>query len=305
MAFEGGGPAALGHQGALEIFHERNLIPQIKYFSGSSSGSFPAAGLACGATVPQLKQLIMSVDLTKFLDDSPGFFKDIYRLFTKYGWYKGDFLEEWYGCVLKEICGKADITFQEAYQKTGNHLTITTVNMTTGQVVYMNHQNTPHLPVKIAVRRSTAIPLFYKPNLEKHSRSQKQPDDYFVDGGLLDNYPIRCFDQILDHSEVVGFKLMSYSEIKDLNNPYIDLEQPSSPNNLGDYVRRFLTMLINRNYKLHVDKVDWQRTVKIDVGSVSSLAFDLSEESKETLLVSGRQAAEKFLAEFSLEEKAH
>ncbi len=53
------------------------------------------------------------------------------------------------------------------------------------QVYSKDHS--PALPVADAVRRSMSIPLFFA--------AVRESDDLFVDGGVLDNYPIRLFDR--------------------------------------------------------------------------------------------------------------
>jgi len=308
LIFEGGGATAFGHQGAVEVFKEHGILPQIKYFAGSSSGSMIAAALACGGDPADLRKIIMETNLNLLLDDSPGIFKDIFRMYNKYGWFKGDFLENWMGQNLKQITGNSEITFKQAYEQTGNYLAITAVDMTTGDLIYMTHESTPDLKVKTAVRRSTSLPVVYKPDItteklgasQRELRSNSSTDSeikrYYVDGGLIENYPINFFDSILAKDQVVGFKLMSRSELTQINNPFIDRINPKPPSGLSNYLLRFLGMMLNRNNKMHVQSQDWIRSVKIDVGDRSSLDFNLNDQAKTELLDCGRGGAEKFLA---------
>jgi len=293
LVFEGGGSTAFGHQGAIEVFHENGLLPQIKYFAGSSSGSMMAAALACKGNPKVIRDLIMETDL-KLLLDKTCFCRDLGRLATKYGWFKGDYLEAWVGEALKRITGNAEITFKEAFELTGNYLAITGVDMTSGDLVYMTHESTPDLTIKRAVRRSTALPLVYKPDIVKEDSMTK----FYVDGGLIENYPIDYFDDRLEIYETVGFKLFSGSELTQINNPFINRVDPRPPRNLQDFLIRFLVMMMNRNKKMHVRSRDWSRSVKVNTGDRSSLDFNLDDDGKRELLNCGRSAAERFLIEW-------
>lgn len=302
IAFEGGGSTGIAHQGGLEVLQEQGLLHSVKYFIGSSAGSFPAAALACNASVSEIKEILSDTDFSKFLDND-NFFKDCYRFYTKFGWYKGDYVEKWYGNVLQKIIGNSDITFLEAYQRTSKTLVITTVDITTGELIYMSRETTPHLQIKKAVRRSTALPLVYKPDIEtikteiieNDETTWKDLDHYYIDGGILDNFPIDYFDKIIKPDHCIGFKLISHSEFSGRTNPYINILAPTAPHNLSNYLMRIMIMMTNQSYRYHVSRKDWDRTVKINIKEHSIINFDMSEEEKEDLINEGRKGVLNYL----------
>lgn len=306
FVFEGGGTTAFGHQGAIDIFEKYNLLHQIKYFIGSSSGAFVAAALACGGTPKETSQLLKTTDFEAFLDDSWGICRDLNRLVRKFGWFRGDYVEKWFGGILKNITGNENITFKEAYDKTENHLTITTTDFTTGEMLFMNYLTTPDLSIKTAIRRTTALPIIFKPDspfedvdiMVDNQVVTKHIQRCYVDGGMLDNYPLYYFDDFLKPEEIVGFKLMTSSELSEVTNPFIDAVNPTYPKNLRDFLMRFLIVIINKNYKLHIPQKDWERTVKIDTENHSPIDFSLDQKDKDFMLKQGRIAAEKFLKDF-------
>lgn len=306
FVFEGGGTTAFGTYGALEVFDEHNLIEQAKYLIGSSSGSFLAGALGCGIKIKDVREMLMQTDFNKFLDDSWGIGRDTYRLFTKFGWYKGDYIEEWFGKALSKWAGSSEITFQEAFDKTGIVVVITTTDMTTGEIVYMNKDNTPNLPIKKAVRRSTSLPFIFKPdyateNVELYEDGAtriQQLKRCYVDGGMIDNYPIYYFDTDVEHQEVVGFKLMTTSELSEVTNPYVDPTDPQPPTSLRDMLLRLIILVMNKNFKIHIPQKDWERTIKIDTENHSSIDFDVSTEDREWMIEQGRKAATQYLQDF-------
>jgi len=301
VIFEGAGTGAFGHAGALREFERVDALRDVKYFIGSSSGGIVAAALSLGADSEMMINILNETDFNKFLDNSFGFIRDTYRLFTKYGWNRGAYIEKWFGEALEKICGNSEITFKEAYEQTGNFLVITTANLTTGFMLYMSHETTPDLPIKRAIRRTTALPLVFKPDapleLFDEDRELKQ---CYVDGGLLNNYPLDYFDDILSSpEEAVGFKIMSSAELNEVTNPYVDVTNPTYPNNIKNFMLRTFIMVINKNFKIHVPEKDWARTVKIDAGTHSSIKFNLTESDKEYLLNQGRVAAQEYLRVFN------
>jgi NTE family protein len=303
FVFEGGGTTAFGHLGALEVFREKGALDQIEYFIGSSSGSLVAASLACGASTSQIANILNETDFTKFLDNSFGIFRDSYRLITKYGWNKGQYIEDWFGESLERIISEqgytipnpSKITFKEAYELTDKYLVITTTNLTTGEILYMNHETTPDLEIKVAVRRSMSLPFIYLPDTTKEDGLKQ----CYVDGGLINNYPIYYFDKYLsDPNQTVGFKLMTSSELSEITNPYVDAYNPTYPKHIGDFMMRFFIMIINQNFKIHIPSKDWDRTVKIDTKDFSVVNFNMTDEEKEFLVEQGKKGASDFFQKF-------
>ena len=72
----------------------------------------------------------------------------------------------------------------------------------------MSHKNYPNLPIKKAIRMSSAIPYYFIPI--------KYNDKLFIDGGTIDNYPIHLFNNNLD--ECIGIYLQENVEYMDINN---------------------------------------------------------------------------------------
>tara|TARA_R100001163_G_C5068418_1_gene208680 strand:- start:8550 stop:9506 length:957 start_codon:yes stop_codon:yes gene_type:complete len=300
LAFQGGGTLGISHVGAIQVFEEKGILDNIKYFVGTSSGAIVATMLSCNADVKRLKEILCEKDFKELQDDSYGVIRDINRFISSYGWYKGDKLEEWYEEALKEFTGDGDITFKQAYEKYGKHLTITTTNMNIGKTVYLSHETSPDMMLRTAIRRSSLIPFVFKADKEQikstvfedNEIKEKIVENYFADGGMLHNYPIQVLDKYLEFDEVVGLKLLSTEDLQKIKIPEI---ASHSTENIIDYIMSFINIIQNQALKLHVEEKDWKRTVKIDVRNISSTDFNLSEEDKKFLLKQGKDAAENFL----------
>lgn len=273
------------------MLHERGELDNLEFVVGSSAGAIVAAALACHANPAFLKAKLMETNFAEFCDDDFGIVRDVHRLFTRYGWYKGDRLAKWVGDALEDLTGHVDVTFAQIKQWYGRYLEITVTDVNSGATLYLNPDTAPNMLVKKAVRRSAMIPLFFQADCEKDALTKVM--HYYVDGGFMHNYPIDRLYLHLPPDQCVGLKLLSSKELHEMKNPYLrDREAP--PPNLLEYMKCIFVMLRNQALRSHVHKADWARTIRIDVEDVSAVDFELSRAQIDKLIANGRAAAEAF-----------
>lgn len=190
LAFEGGGNKGLAYCGAIELLEEIGVYKNIKRFAGSSAGAMTAALLAVGYNSQEIKDFL-SQDLSKiFLDHTCGYFSLLPNLIKGYGWNPGKRIFEWFGEALRERTGDPDITFKEVYDRYNKELCVVVTNLNMMTAEYFHPKTAPDIPVRVAVRMSMAIPgLFQASRYELHGE-----ENTYVDGGVLCNYPINCYD---------------------------------------------------------------------------------------------------------------
>lgn len=295
--------AGIAHVGALEELDEAGEFADVTHVVGSSVGSIVAVAVACRIPLEQVSNEMFAVEFESFRDDSIGYLLDVYRLYREFGWYKGDALERWMDDVLERHTGSRGITFAQAFKRYGVWLEIPTTDMNYPKTVYMSHETHPDLPLAKAVRRSTGIPVYFRVDKERlptdfeaddGTVTVRPVDHYYVDGGLLDNYPIQRLYRHLKPSDVVGVKLMTTLELESMRHSHAT-DQPDPPANFCDFMERILTALRNQALKAHIDERDWQRTIRVDTGNVSATEFALSDEEKRHLVEQGRASAREFL----------
>jgi NTE family protein len=271
-------------------------------FAGASAGSIAAAALSCKIEVDDIADILMNTDFNKFKDDSYGYVRDAWRLINEFGWYKGNALENWFGQILEKYTGDSEIDLQGVHDKYGTTLIIVITDINQGTPIYVSYKTHPKMKVKVAVRRSSSIPIFFKADKEMMNTEvcgddgkicYKDIDHYFIDGGVLDNYPIKQAYKHVPKEQVIGIKLMTTKEIHQLKNPHIP-SNPYPPKNLFNYVILLITMLRSNLLKMHIDDEDWERTIKVDVEDVSATDFGITLEDKRFLLEQGVKAANNF-----------
>jgi NTE family protein len=278
LCFEGGSVKAFAFIGAIRRLEELGILKEIKRVIGSSAGCIFALGIACKISSKEMEEIVSSTDFSKFKDDSYGYVFDIIRVIKHYGICKGDELYNWYSSLLLKFTGKENITFDEMYKKTGIDFVITGTNLTKSRTDYFSHKTTPTLEVRLAMRISTSIPLFFK--------AIELDNDVYVDGGVLNNYPIWYFDKEGDRT--LGLKLMGVDEYKEEDTIEHD---PQDTSNIKNYIESLINSMMYQIEKGYIRKGYWEKSIIIDTGKVSTLEFNLDQNKKNWLVKQGYNSA--------------
>jgi NTE family protein len=295
LVFEGGGVLGIAYVGGIKILEEKGILQSIKNFAGTSSGSMIASLLACKCDINRLESIIRNLDFKRFKDDSFIIIEDIYRFVTEYGWYKGEEFQRIFEDTLEEITGSKNITFQEVYDRYGNELVLVGTNISRKEATYFSRKLYPNMKISDAVRISISIPLFFKSVKFQNIKDEKM--DVYVDGGILDNYPIWVFDNDRPNQQTLGFKLLSTDGIKE---KIIGKPDYKPIDNIMDYMSSLVDTIMYNANRLHIKSDYWDRTVPIPIGTISSVNFDLTDEDKDFLINSGKLATITFF-----EKKMH
>ncbi|MDF2891491.1 MAG: Patatin [Clostridia bacterium] len=318
LIFEGGGVKGIAYVGALSVLEERGILQDIKRVGGTSAGAIVALLLALDYSMQEIKDVLWSMDFNKFLDSSWGVIRNTERLLKEFGWYKGDYFGNWISELVMKKTGRRGTTFRElALLELGRQLYLVGTNLTTGYAEIFSHMHSPDMTLVEGVRISMSIPLFF-------TAVRNKANEVCVDGGALENYPIKLFDRksyIVRYSrsteyynnvnnlmhnnefnsyvfnmETLGFRLDSNKDIK----VFEGLEPPKEKeiDDFFDYIKRLVATLLDSQQNRHLHSDDWQRTVYIDSLGVKATDFKLTEEKKFALVKAGRQGTEKYLLWF-------
>ncbi|KFZ37290.1 patatin [Shewanella mangrovi] len=321
LVFEGGGVKGIAYVGALTILEQRNIMPNIERIGGTSAGAINAVLLGLGYSLDETRRLLWSLDFNQFMDDSWGIVRDSQRLLDEFGWYKGDFFRQWIAELIAAKTGNGESTFADVHAMRATHgfkaLYFVCTNLATSFSEVFSFEHTPTIAIADAVRISMSIPLFF-------AAKRNPQGDVMVDGGLLNNYPIKLFDRscyvdaakcrqtdyyqrlnrqqaasnaaanyIYNH-ETLGFRLDSKEEIAVVQDPSQAVHRQIT--HFFDYTWALIRTVLEAQQNAHLHSDDWARTVYIDTLGVNTTDFDISDELKQALLDSGRQGAEQFLA---------
>ena len=190
LVFEGGGVKGIAYVGALDILEKEGILQNIERVAGTSAGALIAVLVGLRYSSEELKKVLWDLNFQNFLDDTFGYARDIDRLINEYGWYKGDFFRKLMAGYIKDKTGNGEATFKDLWKANKyKDIYLIGADLSTGFSKVFCYEKTPYVKVADAARVSMSIPLFFRA-----VDGINQDGHIYVDGGLLDNYPIKVFD---------------------------------------------------------------------------------------------------------------
>jgi len=188
LVISGGGKKGMAFLGILEGL---NLdLTKLKYLSGSSIGALICASICFGNNIEEMKSFFLNNDLSKLcpvIYDEKSDAKILSSLINKFSVGGDNSMKE----EMKKIFGnKYDyktLTFKKLFNKSGKELHISGSNISSHLPEYFSYKLTPNMLIYDALLISTRVPLIFPP--------VEMNGSYYIDGYILDPFPIRCFDK--------------------------------------------------------------------------------------------------------------
>ncbi len=296
LVLNGGGVLGVAHVGALKRLNELGKF-EYEYYAGSSVGAIIATGMALDASYEFIERLVARVDFNVLLDDTPydANVLDILRLLRKYGWYKGEALKELYRSFIHDLTGNGDITMLEAFNLTGKFLLLTAFRTNDSTTVEITKDTYPHVPVKDALYWSSSYPFLFATepvravDIKHYTSVDPGCDVVFIDGGTLNNYPFDLLAQYTPIETILGLHLSNDKEELLYNNSQrcAVTKLPPPPTNILAHTLVCAEAIRMQAMSSHVSAPIWANTISINVGSLSSTDFNITQETKSRLFQIG------------------
>lgn len=228
------GGAGLGffHAGVVKTLVEHDVLPDV--ISGASAGSI-VAGLVGTRTNEELLEMltpeVIYAGFNKWLE---------WQGFGKDGLFDSTNLEN----ALIELFDLT--TFEEAYKKTGRHMTITVSAADLHQYSrLLNAKTSPNAIITQAVRASCALPIVFSPVQLKAKNQAGEivpyiPNRRFADGSIMADLP---FERL---ARIYGVNHSIVSQINPLSTLFkVSIKHDSS--NLLELSKRYVSKLAKIN----------------------------------------------------------
>ena len=245
LVIAGGGVKIIPVLGVLQYLEENDLLKNITGYYGASAGTIFCLLLLLNYSVSDIRKLILDFDMNKLFEPNI----DIDNFLTNYHVYDQKKLEKvlkllinyklGYDIETKIISNKYEnITLKEIYEKTGKKFTCSVTSLKWRVVKYFDYVSQPDLPIYKIILMSCAIPFIFKP--------VKWQGDLFIDGGLLDNFPMF----IIPVSEIkmtLGIRPLIYLK-----------KQKAKFDNIYDFITSILSIVTcstNETYSYNVIRV--------------------------------------------------
>ncbi len=302
LVFEGGGVRGMAYVGALRVLQERDVLADIQRVGGTSVGAITALLLALGYTPGEMETVLTRLNIGQFNDGRWLFVGGFARTTRRYGWYRGERFERWLETLIARKTGNPNLTFAQLHTLRTDHpgtrdLYVTGTNLTAQQSVVFSHEQTPDMPLKIAVRISMSVPLYFGAVfLDEQNQPVQRPKrggsyQIFVDGGLTANYPIALFDTNgVVNRQTLGLKLERPEQLRP-GQP-ADSIAPYAIHSLTDYVSAFYNYALE-NLNRH-SALDTNRTIYISTEGITPRVRRMTDEQRNSLINSGKRGATLF-----------
>ena len=193
IVLSGGGINSLSFLGAFKAIDESDILDEINTYVGTSAGSMISALLIAGFKHDEIYNFCLKFDFSKTDTEF-----NITNLFEKFGANDGNKVMYVFNRLLLEKGFNSDTTLKSFYEKTKKKLIICATCVNECKVYYFDYINYPDLELWKAIRMSISIPLLFEP--------YKFEDKLFVDGGVVDNFPIQLLKDSLD--ETLGLSII-------------------------------------------------------------------------------------------------
>lgn len=183
LVLSGGSISTIAIVGALSCLEDNGIISckNINKFIGSSAGSIVSLLLCIGYEVKDI--YLISEELTDDYNKNVTFSLDmLFNILDQYGLDDGIFIENWLKNILMKKINSSNPTFLEFAKITGKDLNVCASNISKYEFCVFSVDNTPNVNVVDAIRASISLPFIFKPKIIN--------GEYYVDSGLLNNFPI-------------------------------------------------------------------------------------------------------------------
>jgi NTE family protein len=321
LVLEGGGVKGIGLAGAVLALDQAGY--RFQRVAGTSAGAIAAAIIAAlnktGKPLSKLQDYLQQVQFKQFEAKSHwrkalGGLGDAQQLLLHMGLYDGDYLIDWLDGVLTDIGGPryfgdlrlddpgADAKWTDRQRYS---LVVHTSDVTRGKLVrlpwdYVNYGlDADHQRIVDAVRASMSIPFFFTPVSVRAAAVTSPPADMaspagrvtWVDGGLLDNFPLDVFDRT-DGAPArwptIGIKLSARQTSIGAGR--------GTDSVVSEAIACLETVLDNAGrYYVPPDKA--VQTIFVDNAGIKATDFGITPEQQQKLFENGQNAARKWLAQ--------
>lgn len=267
IVVSGGSIKGISHIGAIKTLIENELIivKEIKSIAGASVGAPFGLLLILGFSIDEIWEFIYNLNFSKMVKP------DFMMIFKKCGVETGNIIYDLFENILFVKTGIKNINFLQLFEITKIHYIAVGSCLTTKEIVYYDHINTPDFKVAMAIRISISMPGFFIP-VEIDNKK-------YVDGAILNNYPMNLFKDKLD--ETIGILIYS-----DYDTDYKYPEQ---------YFMAIINLFLQKHYKMDNAKYI-ENTVVIKKTPITFIFnFNVSNETKQILYQNGVDAAQEFI----------
>jgi NTE family protein len=325
LVLEGGGVKGIGLAGAVLALDQTGY--RFQRVAGTSAGAIAAAIIAAlktaGKPMSGLRDYLQTMQFEQFMAKSRvraalGGLADAEHLLLHMGLYDGDYLLDWLGSVLKDIgvTHFGDLRLDDASAdrnwtaRQRYSLVVHVSDITRGKLVrlpweyYEYGLDADGERIVDAVRASMSIPFFFEPVRVRAAAVTAGVADVtaaggrvtWVDGGLLDNFPVDVFDRTdgaVSRWPTIGIKLSARQT---------SISGGHGTDNIAAEAIACLETVLDNAGRYYITPEKAARTIFVDNAGIKATDFSLTADQRQKLYENGQQAALRWVAKQAEQE---
>jgi NTE family protein len=320
LVLEGGGVKGIGLAGAVLALDQAGY--RFQRVAGTSAGAIAAAIIAAlntaGKPMSGLRDYLQTMQFEQFMAKSRvraalGGLADAEHLLLHMGLYDGDYLLDWLGSVLKDIgvTHFGDLRLDDASADRNwtagqrYSLVVHVSDITRGKLVRLPWEYSEYgldadgERIVDAVRASMSIPFFFEPVRVRATAVSAGVADVaaaagrvtWVDGGLLDNFPVDVFDRTdgaPSRWPTIGIKLSARQT---------SISGGHGTDNIAAEAIACLETVLDNAGRYYITPEKAARTIFVDNAGIKATDFNLTADQRQKLYENGQRAALRWVAE--------
>jgi NTE family protein len=269
LVLSGGGSKGFSMLGALQYFYDKGYSENITNYIGTSIGSIISYLLIIGM---KPDEIITYLCTHKTTDKFKHF--NLVAMINRQGALNFTPLSEAIEKITIEKVGYL-LTLKDIKTRFNKKLVVTTYNLTEDKVEYLSDDNYPDLPCLTALRMSSNIPLIFE--------DFKYFNNYYVDGGVLANFPIDYFDK--DENILFGINLKSENKF-------------SHEDNIAEYFYKLMYVPLEKYTDEKISKATSRcKILTISFNNLKITQLDVDNHQKLEMFSNGYETCKKFFEE--------
>jgi NTE family protein len=270
LVLSGGGVKGYASVAVLQELYDNNLLNNVTTIASTSIGSVISAMYCIGYSFNDIQKVFLSLDISNMMSPDPT------NIIEDYSLDNGEKIEFVLNKIFESKNLKKTITLKEVYEISKIKQIITATCLNDSQVYYFSHTSDPDMMLITLIRMSTAVPIIFKPIIYNNKM--------FIDGGIIDNYPIHLFNDDMDRT--LGIYLKDKCEYhKDINN-----------------IETFMLSVIQcviKGHNFHNIKNYEKNTIILDLPYVS-LMQKQEDKIKNQMISIGKEECKKYIKSLNL-----
>ena len=304
LVLQGGGVKGFAHIGVVKKLEEIGLMNNIQRFAGTSVGALIASLLVIGFNADEIFEQKGKIDFSVFKVGS--LTTALYRIWKNYGIHEINTLQKQIESII-ETKIDPNITLGELYSLTNKDLVIVTCCLNKESAVYLHHSKFPNVKLIEAITSSMCVPMMFFPKKYNFLHDEK---DLFVDGGIIDNFPLFVFndlqklekgdidsiDKLRISKHTLGVKLICKLNDNDHIRPY---RKPIR--SIMDFSLSLLNSMMSQSeHTIYQSHVYSKHTILVPTENIYFLEPDLTSIKIRQLIQNGEDSVEKY---FGIEQE--